>query len=124
MMEEKKTKFVVYSDDFYGNSGRKILGHVNTLAEAQELLAHRYMQHHYDDCNKMVDEVYSHTDEELAGRDSLILYGSNCYFHEGIARVANQRDGSFGLLWTNPDVDVLSFESFFVSLHCWNGFGG
>ena len=37
---------------------------------------------------------------------------------------ANQRDGSFGLLWTNPDVDVLSFESFFVSLHCWNGFGG
>ncbi|UKI45113.1 MAG: hypothetical protein L6U16_06895 [Porphyromonadaceae bacterium] len=28
------------------------------------------------------------------------------------------------LLWTNPDVDVLSFESFFVSLHCWNGFGG
>ena len=36
----------------------------------------------------------------------------------------NQRDGSFGLLWTNPDVDVLSFESFFVSLHCWNGFGG
>ncbi|MCI7585288.1 MAG: hypothetical protein MSS95_05460, partial [Bacteroidales bacterium] len=24
----------------------------------------------------------------------------------------------------NPDVDVLSFESFFVSLHCWNGFGG
>ena len=38
--------------------------------------------------------------------------------------IANQRDGSFGLLWTNPDVDVLSFESFFVSLHCWNGFGG
>ena len=33
-------------------------------------------------------------------------------------------DGSFGLLWTNPDVNVLSFESFFVSLHCWNGFGG
>ena len=39
-------------------------------------------------------------------------------------RFTNQRDGSFGLLWTNPDVDVLSFESFFVSLHCWNGFGG
>ena len=38
--------------------------------------------------------------------------------------ITNQRDGSFGLLWTNPDVDVLSFESFFVSLHCWNGFGG
>ena len=37
---------------------------------------------------------------------------------------ANQRDGSFGLLWANPDVYVLSFESFFVSLHCWNGFGG
>ena len=28
-------------------------------------------------------------------------------------RFTNQRDGSFGLLWTNPDVDVLSFESFF-----------
>ena len=46
-------------------------------------------------------------------------------FVAGVAYLkANQRDGSFGLLWTNPDVDVLSFESFFVSLHCWNGFGG
>ena len=34
-----------------------------------------------------------------------------------------QMDGSF-LVDINPDVDVLSFESFFVSLHCWNGFGG
>ena len=41
-----------------------------------------------------------------------------------VMQTTNQRDGSFGLLWTNPDVDVLSFESFFVSLHCWNGFGG
>ena len=39
-------------------------------------------------------------------------------------RFTNQRDGSFGLLWTNPDVDVLSFESFFVSLHFLNCFGG
>ena len=30
----------------------------------------------------------------------------------------------FVSMYINPDVDVLSFESFFVSLHCWNGFGG
>lgn len=87
MMEEKKTRFVVYSDDFYGNSGRKILGHVNTLAEAQELLVHRCMQLHLDDCNKIIDEIYAHTEEELVGKDSLTLYGSNRYYHEGIARV-------------------------------------
>lgn len=91
-MEEKKTKFVVFSDDFYGNGGREILGHVNTLAEAQELLAHRYMQHHYDECCKIVDEINSHTEEELAGKDELILYGSNCYFHEGIAKVEGYVD--------------------------------
>ena len=45
-------------------------------------------------------------------------------FTTPIVDSGNQRDGSFGLLWTNPDVDVLSFKSFFVSLHCWNGFGG
>lgn len=88
-MEEKKTKFVVYSDDFYGNSGRKILGHVNTFAEGQELLVNKWKKSHriLDDCEKEIQEILSHTEDELLGRDELTLYGSNCYFHEGIAKV-------------------------------------
>lgn len=93
-MEEKKTKFVVYSDDFYGNSGRKILGHVNTLAEGQELLINKWKKNHsiLDDCEKEIKEILSHTEEELVGRDELTLYGSNCYFHEGIAKVEGYVD--------------------------------
>lgn len=87
IMEEKKTRFVVYDDDFFGHGGRTILGHVNTLAEGQELLAERCKRLHFDDCDEMIKEIYSHTEAELVGRDSLTLYGSNCYFHEGIARV-------------------------------------
>lgn len=89
MMEEKKTKFVVYSDDFYGNGGRQIIGHVNTFAEGQELLVNKWKKSHrnLDDCEKEIKEILSHTEEELVGRDELTLYGSNCYFHEGIAKV-------------------------------------
>lgn len=88
-MEEKKTKFVVYYDDYHGNSGREIIGRVNTLAEAQELLVSRCKQLHPDDDDrrKMVDEIYSHTEDELVGRENLTLYGSNYHFSEGIARV-------------------------------------
>lgn len=92
-MEEKKTRFVVYSDDYYGNSGREILGHVNTLTEAQEMLARRCRQlFKPDDCEKMIAEIFSHTEDELVGRDELTLYGSNCYYSEGIARVEGYVD--------------------------------
>lgn len=84
-MEEKKAKFVVYNDDFFGNGGRKTLGYVNTLAEAQELLISKWKEH--GDCKKEVDEILSHTEDELVGREELTLYGSNCYFNEGIAKV-------------------------------------
>lgn len=94
MMEEKKTRFVVYIDDYYGGGGRKILGHVNTLAEGQELLVNNWKKNHsiLDDCEKEIKEILSHTEEELVGRDELILYGSNCYFHEGIAKVEGYVD--------------------------------
>lgn len=94
MMEEKKTKFVVFSDDSYGNSGYKILGHVNTLAEGQKLLVNNWKEKQgiLGDCEKEIKEILSHTEEELVGRDSLILYGSNCYFHEGIAKVEGYVD--------------------------------
>lgn len=93
-MEEKKTKFVVYSDDFYGNGGRQILGHVNTFAEGQELLVNKWKKSHriLDDCEKEIQEILSHTEDELVGRDELTLYGSNCYFHEGIAKVEGYVD--------------------------------
>lgn len=91
-VEEKKTRFVVYDDDFFGHGGRRILGYVNTLAEAQELLAQKYKELRFDNCKKMIDEIYSHTEDELVGRDELTLYGSNCYFHDGIARVAGYVD--------------------------------
>lgn len=93
-MEDKKTKFVVYSDDYYGNGGRKILGHVNTLAEGQELLVNKWKKNHrnLDDCEKEIKEILSHTEEELVGRDELTLYGSNCYFQEGIAKVPGYVD--------------------------------
>lgn len=86
---EKKTKFVVWNDDFFGNGGRTILGHVNTFAEGQELLVKRWKKNGeiLDDYEKNIEEVLSHTEEEMVGRDELTLYKSNCYFHEGIARV-------------------------------------
>lgn len=88
-MDEKKTRFVVYSDDYYGNGGRKILGHVNTLAEGQELLVGEWKKNHRNplEYEKEVKEILSHTVEEFVGRDELTLYGSNSYFREGIARV-------------------------------------
>lgn len=84
-MEEKKTKFVVWDDDFFGDSGRSIIGHVNTFAEGQQLLVNKWSKHEED--RKVVEEILSHTEDEMEGRDEMILYGSNCYFHQGIARV-------------------------------------
>ena len=84
-MEEKKTKFVVWDDDFFGDSGRSIIGHVNTFAEGQQLLANKWRKHEED--RKVVEEILSHTEDEMEGCDEMILYGSNCYFHQGIARV-------------------------------------
>ena len=89
-MKEKKTKFVVWDDDFYGNSGRSILGHVNTFAEGQELLVNKWKKHEED--HKVVEEILSHTEDEMEGRDELTLYGSNCYFNQGIARVPGYVD--------------------------------
>lgn len=86
-MKEKKTKFVVWSEDA---DNRCILGHVNTFAEGQELLANRWRKHEED--HKMVEEILSHTEDEMEGLDELILYGGNCYFHEGIARVPGYVD--------------------------------
>ena len=90
-MKEKKTKFVVWSDDFFGNSGRSILGHVNTFAEGQELLVNHWKKTNGDD-HKAIEEILSHTEDEMEGRDEMILYGSNCYFLEGIARVPGYVD--------------------------------
>ena len=84
-MKEKKTKFVVWNEDFFGNGGRRILGHVNTFAEGQELLVNDCKKHGLE--QKVMDEILSHTEDEMEGRDGLILYGSNCYYHEGIDRV-------------------------------------
>ena len=84
-MKEKKTKFVVWNEDFFGNGGRRILGHVNTFAEGQELLVNECTKHGLE--QKVIDEILSHTEDEMEGRDGLILYGSNCYYHEGIDRV-------------------------------------
>jgi len=78
-MEEKKTKFVVWSEDA---DYRRILGHVNTFAEGQELLVKRHEEY-----PKVVEEILSHTEDEIEGRDGLILYGSNSYFFEGIDHV-------------------------------------
>ena len=86
-MKEKKTKFVVWSEDA---DNRCILGHVNTFAEGQELLANRWRKHEED--HKVVEEILSHTEDEMEGLDELILYGGNCYFHEGIARVPGYVD--------------------------------
>lgn len=92
-MEKEKKRFVVYNDDFYGGSGRTIIGYVNTLAEGQELLVNRWKKRFsLSECTKDIKEILSHTEEELVGRDSLILYGSNCYFHEGIERVKGYMD--------------------------------
>lgn len=90
-MKEKKTKFVVWNDDFFGSSGRSILGHVNTFAEGQELLVNHWKKTNGDD-HKAIEEILSHTEDEMEGRDEMILYGSNCYFHEGIARVPGYVD--------------------------------
>ncbi len=84
-MKEKKTKFVVWDDDFFGDSGRSIIGHVNTFAEGQQLLVNKWSKHEED--RKVVEEILSHTEDEMEGCDEMILYGSNCYFHQGIARV-------------------------------------
>lgn len=93
-MEEKKTRFVVYSDDYYGRGGRSILGHVNTLAEAQELLVNKWKKSYkgLGGCEKEIKEILSHTEDELVGRDDLTLNGCNCYFSEGIARVPGYVD--------------------------------
>ena len=89
-MKEKKTKFVVWNEDFFGNGGRRILGHVNTFAEGQELLVNDCKKHGLE--QKVMDEILSHTEDEMEGRDGLILYGSNCYYHEGIDRVPGYVD--------------------------------
>ncbi len=90
-MKEKKTKFVVWNDDFFGSSGRSILGHVNTFAEGQELLVKHWEKTNGAD-HKAIEEILSHTEDEMEGCDELILYKSNCYFHEGIARVPGYVD--------------------------------
>ncbi len=89
-MKEKKTKFVVWSDDYYGRSGRSILGHVNAFAEGQELLVNKWKK--YEDDHKVIEEILSHTEDEMEGRDELTLYGSTGYFSEGIARVPGYVD--------------------------------
>ena len=90
-MKEKKTKFVVWNDDFFGSSGRSILGHVNTFAEGQELLVKHWEKTNGSD-HKAIEEILSHTEDEMEGRDEMILYKSSCYFHEGIARVPGDVD--------------------------------
>lgn len=102
-MEEKKTRFVVYSDDYNRGGGRSILGHVNTLAEAQELLVSKWkkLSEEYEpfdeddpqniEYEKEIKEILSHTEEELIGRDNLMLLRS-AYFSEGIARVPGYVD--------------------------------
>lgn len=88
-MEEKKTRFVVYSDgvSFTGGYGqREILGGVNSLDEGKQLLIERWKKLHGGGCEKEIAEINSHTEEELVGKDGIVLY-SGVYFHEGISRV-------------------------------------
>lgn len=121
-MEEKKTRFVVYSDDYFGNSGREILGHVNTLAEAQQLLVERNMniyRNHPEDCEEKNNEINSHTEDELVGREELTLYGSNCYFHEGIARVPGFVDDSDMVSEAITLGKILKHELASVGDACW-----
>jgi hypothetical protein len=89
-MEEKKTKFVVWSEDFFGSSGYKILGHVNTFAEGQELLVNNWKKLNGDN-HKKIEEILSHTEDEMEGRDGMILCKST-YFLEGIDRVPGYVD--------------------------------
>lgn len=88
-MEEKKTKFVVYFQDA---DTYRILGHVNTFAEGQELLVKRFKEMHGGDYKKEIEEILSHTEDEMEGRDGLILYKSNSYYFEGIERVPGYVD--------------------------------
>lgn len=86
-MKEKKTKFVVCSVDA---GGRRILGHVNTFAEGQELLVNDWKKTNGDD-HKAIEEILSHTEDEMEGRNGLILYRS-AYFFESIDRVPGYVD--------------------------------
>ena len=90
-MKEKKTKFVVWDDDFYGDSGLSILGHVNTVAEGQKLLVN-YWKKKNGDNHKVIEEILSHTEDEMEGRDELTLYKGSHYFHQGIKRVPGYVD--------------------------------
>lgn len=86
-MKEKKTKFVVCSVDA---DECRILGHVNTFAEGQEILVNHWKKTNGDD-HKAIDEILSHTEDEMEGRDGLILYRS-AYFFESIDRVPGYVD--------------------------------
>lgn len=121
-MEEKKTRFVVYCDDYYGRGGRSILGHVNTLAEAQELLVNKWKKSHkrLGDCEKEIKEILSHTEDELVGRDDLTLNGCNCYFSEGIARVPGYVDEDEKVSKTVTLGEILKRELAEVDGREWN----
>ena len=86
---EAKNKYVVYSDDFLGSIGsvtRSIVGHANSFEEAKKILVERCYRHDFETRKKMIEQINSHTEEELVGKDELVLI-KELYFHEGIARV-------------------------------------
>ena len=98
-MDNKIHKYELYTADFYESDTSTIYKHIayaDTFEEAIELLVKKQDCHRSDpkEYNKIVNEIRSHSESELNGREEICLYGGCCYYHEYLRKVPGYVDAS------------------------------
>lgn len=91
-MDNNIHKYELYTADFYANETSTTYIHIayaDTFEEAIEILVKKHEKYH-----KIVNEIRSHSESELNGREEICLYGGCCYYHEYLRKVPGYVDAS------------------------------
>ena len=98
-MENNIHKYELYTADFYASETSTTYIHIayaDTFEEAIETLVKKQDCHRSDpeEYNKIVNEIRSHSESELNGRDEIRLYGVCGYYSEYLRKVPGYVDAS------------------------------
>ena len=98
-MDNNIHKYELYTADFYVNESSTTYIHIayaDTFEEAIEILVKKQDCHRInpEEYHKIVNEIRSHSESELNGREEICLYGGCCYYHEYLRKVPGYVDAS------------------------------